>query len=118
MSTAREGAMIVRLADGRVLVAGGSTVRRDRRPVSRRLATTEIYDPVADRWSAGPDLLEPRKDGHALLLRGRQRPDPRRRRQLQRPRRRAVVPRSDDLDRTGLPGVPAPRPRRRGGMLP
>ena len=37
-------------------------------PVSRRAVTTELYDPVADAWSAGPDLLEPRKDGSALLL--------------------------------------------------
>jgi hypothetical protein len=66
-STPREGAMIARLADGRVLVAGGTT-SDEHEPGASALATTEIYDPASDRWSAGPDLLEPRKDGHALLL--------------------------------------------------
>ncbi len=68
MSTARDVAMLVRLADGRVLVAGGST-SGEMDPAAQVLATTEIYDPVANRWSDGPDLLEPRKDGHALVLR-------------------------------------------------
>lgn len=67
MSTPREGAMIATLADGRVLVAGGATTT-EIEPEARALATTEIYDPTADSWTAGPDLLEPRKDGHALLL--------------------------------------------------
>jgi hypothetical protein len=67
MSTPREGAMVARLADGRVLVAGGAT-SDESDPGARALATTEIYDPVADSWAAGPDLLEPRKDGHALVL--------------------------------------------------
>ncbi len=66
-STPREGAMIATLADGRVLVAGGATSDENDMG-ARALATTEIYDPVADSWTAGPDLLEPRKDGHALLL--------------------------------------------------
>jgi hypothetical protein len=67
MSTPRADAMAVRLADGRVLVAGGAT-SDEMDAAAQALATTEIYDPDADRWSAGPDLLEPRKDGHALLL--------------------------------------------------
>ncbi len=67
MATPREGAMIARLADGRVLVAGGASGDAESGGV-HALATTEIYDPVTDRWSAGPDLLEPRKDGHALVL--------------------------------------------------
>jgi large repetitive protein len=67
ISTPREGAMITRLADGRVFVAGGATANAEEGG-ALALATTEIYDAATDRWSAGPDLLEPRKDGHALLL--------------------------------------------------
>lgn len=67
MSMPREGALIATLADGQVLVAGGATTT-EIEPEARALATTEIYDPAADSWTAGPDLLEPRKDGHALLL--------------------------------------------------
>lgn len=67
MSTPREAAMITRLADGRVLVAGGAT-SDEIDPEAQALATTEIFDPVTETWTAGPDLLEPRKDGHALLL--------------------------------------------------
>jgi hypothetical protein len=67
MLTAREGALVTTLADGRVFVAGGAVYDADGSGV-QAAATTEIYDPVADAWSAGPDLLEPRKDGGALLL--------------------------------------------------
>jgi hypothetical protein len=67
MSMPREAAMITRLADGRVLVAGGAT-SNEMDPGAQALATTEIYDAARDRWSAGPDLLEPRQAGHALLL--------------------------------------------------
>jgi hypothetical protein len=68
MSTAREGAATTVLADGRVLVAGG--VAYDASGESHGVvATTEIYDPAADAWTAGPELLEPRKDGAGLLLR-------------------------------------------------
>ena len=48
-------------------MAGGATTT-EIEPEARALATTEIYDPTANSWTAGPDLLEPRKDGHALLL--------------------------------------------------
>jgi hypothetical protein len=67
MSMPREGAMITALADGRLLVAGGATTT-EIEPEARALETTEIYDPMADQWTAGPDLLEPRKDGSGLLL--------------------------------------------------
>ncbi len=67
MSTAREGAAITVLADGRVLVAGGAS-SDEMDPEARALASTEIFDPVSETWTAGPDLLEPRKDGHALVL--------------------------------------------------
>jgi hypothetical protein len=67
MSTPRDAAMITLLADGRVFVAGGAT-SDEMDAEAQALATTEIYDPVTDKWSAGPDLLETRKDGHALRL--------------------------------------------------
>jgi Kelch motif protein len=67
MSTPREGAMMATLADGRLLVAGGAATT-EIEPEARALDTTEVYDPAADTWTAGPDLLEPRKDGHALVL--------------------------------------------------
>jgi hypothetical protein len=67
MAIPREAPMIARLADGRVLVAGGAVYDADGVGV-QAVATTEIYDPATDTWSAGPDLLEPRKAGGALLL--------------------------------------------------
>ncbi len=67
MSTPRDAAMITPLADGRILVAGGTT-SDEIDPEARALATTEIFDPATETWTAGPDLLEPRKDGHALVL--------------------------------------------------
>jgi Galactose oxidase, central domain len=67
LSIPHEGAMITRLTDGRILVAGGATAD-EIEPEGRALASTEIFDPVTDTWGTGPDLSEPRKDGHALLL--------------------------------------------------
>ena len=67
LSTPRAGSMLTRLADGRILVAGGAT-SDEMDPDARALASTEIFDPVTETWTAGPDLFEPRKDGHALLL--------------------------------------------------
>lgn len=67
VSTPREAAMITRLADGRILVAGGAT-SDEIDPEARALASTELFDPETETWTAGPDLLEPRKDGHAIEL--------------------------------------------------
>ena len=63
------------LADGRVLVIGGAELF-DLGQVFSSLATThattEVYDPVADSWSAGPILDEPRfAHGTSLLADGR-----------------------------------------------
>ncbi|MBI2983419.1 MAG: hypothetical protein HYY42_04475 [Chloroflexi bacterium] len=60
-----------RLADGKVLVTGGNL---DQRP----LASTEIYDPVADEWHLAAPLKEPRirfsiaplPDGRVLVAGG------------------------------------------------
>ena len=67
MSIARDSAAVVRLADGQILVAGGTSPGDELKAVA--LQSTEIYDPRADRWSPGPDLLEPRRGGYGVLLR-------------------------------------------------
>ncbi len=67
------------LQDGRVLVTGGLTVATvDGVPTSQLLASTEIYDPIQDRWTPGPDLpsqtFAPRAvtlgDGRVLVVGG------------------------------------------------
>ena len=63
MSRGRYDAQVTRLTDGRVLVAGGSTISGD-----DATDTTEIYDPRADTWTPGPPLLAPRQRGHAMSL--------------------------------------------------
>ena len=65
MSTPRWEPQVVLLADGRVLVAGGSTGDD---PTGHALRSTELYDPASDRWVPGADLIEARYGGHALAL--------------------------------------------------
>ena len=65
MATARFDPQVAVLADGRVLVAGGGTTGSTQ---GAMLSSTEIYDPTTDGWTPGPDLLEPRKEGLAVLL--------------------------------------------------
>jgi N-acetylneuraminic acid mutarotase len=67
MSTPRSRPQVVALDDGRVLVAGGAA--GDGFADSRALASTELYDPSADRWLPESDLRAPRYGGHALALR-------------------------------------------------
>ena len=67
LAAARGKHAAVRLADGRVLVVGGSADTETR----RRLATTELYDPVSGRFTAGPQLPTGRfKVGGALVAVG------------------------------------------------
>lgn len=74
MRDGRNGAQVTRLADGRVLVAGGMSISS--RAVDGGYSvtedgvtdTTEIYDPASDRWSPGPRLLAPRQAGYATTL--------------------------------------------------
>ena len=67
MSTPRSLAQAVVLPDGQVLVAGGSTGKDFANGTALR--STELYDPAADRWIPGKDLLEARYGGQALALR-------------------------------------------------
>ena len=53
MAAARTQHAAVRLADGRVLVAGGITA-------STTTGTAEIFDPTAETWSQTGSLLTPR----------------------------------------------------------
>ncbi len=59
LGTPRGRATAVSLSDGRVLVAGGCGTLS----CSSALDSTEIYDPVSDRWTAGPPLSL-RRAGH------------------------------------------------------
>jgi hypothetical protein len=63
MSLGRYEALVTRLADRRVLVAGGTSASGD-----DATDTTEIYDPASDVWTPGPPLLAPRQRGHAMTL--------------------------------------------------
>lgn len=70
MRAARHKHAMALLPDGRVLVIGGSDARDSR----GRYATTEIYDPVSDQFSAGPTMRSARYkivDAVATLSDGR-----------------------------------------------
>ncbi len=64
MVTPRNFGASVRLLDGRVLVAGGFTYEN---PVPKIWASTEIYDPVSNTWTAAADLAQARYT-HVLVL--------------------------------------------------
>jgi hypothetical protein len=55
---------LVALNDGRVMAAGGAVVD----PGTRYGADVEVYDPVADRWTAIEPMPTARAGGAALLL--------------------------------------------------
>jgi hypothetical protein len=67
MSAPRQSHAMVVLADGRVLVLGGSRGEHGAVP----LATSEIFDPVARTWSAGPSMSEPGSPTVVALRDGR-----------------------------------------------
>ncbi|MBK8096666.1 MAG: hypothetical protein IPK26_06135 [Planctomycetes bacterium] len=77
MSVPRIGHRISLLPDGRVFVTGGfadfqSAATNWAARLGTAQQTTEIYDPVADTWTAGPNMAS-RRAGHAqvTLLDGR-----------------------------------------------
>ena len=61
LSVGRSLAVSAVLPDGNVLVAGGTGTA----PV----ASSEIFDPATDAWSAGPDMSNPRAGAVAVTLR-------------------------------------------------
>ena len=65
MAEAREGMTATRLLDGRVLVTGGHVGRHERRTI---YASTELYDPVTDRFTPAGDMNTPRHKHDAVLL--------------------------------------------------
>lgn len=64
LKTARMGHEATLLADGRVLITGGTSASRD----SRCLASAEIYDPGTGAFIEAGDMSEPRVDHTATLL--------------------------------------------------
>lgn len=72
MLVPRMGHTATRLADGRVFVTGGlqamTVTPTALSAVHDATNTTEIYDPVANTWTAGPNLRTPRA-AHAALTR-------------------------------------------------
>ncbi len=59
----------VRLADGRVLVAGGSDGSRPGEEDQRNLTSAGLYDPVSGTWSATGNMLKPQEGFPPTLLR-------------------------------------------------
>ena len=66
LTTGRDEPQVAVLADGSVLVAGGAGVAAG--GDEQALVSTELYDPVRDRWLPGGDLHEGRYGGHAIRL--------------------------------------------------
>ena len=66
MSTARAMATATRLADGRVLVAGGDESQVGN--YEEVLPSAEIYDPATNSWQPADDMSVPRAAGSAALL--------------------------------------------------
>ncbi len=61
----RQWNSVTLLASGKVLVVGGSSRCNGEYCV---LATTELYDPVTEKWSAAGSLMTPRVIDHVALL--------------------------------------------------
>jgi hypothetical protein len=72
MATGRMGHAATRLPDGRVLVSGGITdLNAPNTPIDPVFSVTrsvEIYNPVTNTWTTGPQLSKPRA-GHASFAR-------------------------------------------------
>ena len=72
MSTPRVQHSATLLADGRVSVAGGLSLLNQADPlatIGSALASTAVYNPTTNTWSAGPNMPKPRV-GHAATLLG------------------------------------------------
>jgi len=66
MGTHRWGHSAVRLNDGTVMVAGGSTVRAGQ--TMKALRSVERYDPESGEWTALPDMTDARTGHTAVVL--------------------------------------------------
>lgn len=66
MSQRRSNHTLTLLADGRVLAVGGLEILDDGDYIP--LSNTEIFDPVTDTWSPGPELSQPRASHSATLM--------------------------------------------------
>lgn len=67
MPTPRSGTASATLADGRVVVVGGTSGPTvDTRPVA--LTVTEIFDPTTNAWSKLGNLKEPRQHGQLVTI--------------------------------------------------
>ena len=66
MNDPRVGHKAVLLRDGRVLVIGGGDGRRGYR--WNAIASSELYDPLTDRWTRTGDMVEGRRSATATLL--------------------------------------------------
>ena len=62
LAQGRWGHSATLLEDGRLLVVGGQE------SPSRKLTSTEIFDPGPSAWSSGGDMAEPRGSGHRATL--------------------------------------------------
>jgi hypothetical protein len=65
----RTGAIAVRLADGRVLVAGGTVQVRNRDRRAPATSTALVYGPVLDVWTEASPMPFASEPGQGLLLR-------------------------------------------------
>ena len=65
MSVARWSHSVTTLADGRVLVMGGTSSAGDTEPP---LGSAEIYNPTTNSWTRAADLLTARSEHRAALL--------------------------------------------------
>ncbi len=67
--TLRLHALVARLPDGRVLVAGGDGAYQGAsQDAANVTASAEAYDPATDTWSPLPSMPEPRAGGAAAVL--------------------------------------------------
>ncbi len=107
MSSPRRGHTMVALADGRALVAGGFRGEG----AGGELATTEIFDPRARTWVAGPTMSEPGTPSLVVLRDGKV---------FVVPEHRADAPWAEILDPSSAASAPARVPGSRplyGGTL-
>lgn len=68
LSVGRNDHSVVALADGRVLVAGGQVWFAVELAMSAATTATEIYDPAAGTWTAGPPMAVARTNAAAVAL--------------------------------------------------